>query len=67
MSEVKRLYRSRTDKKIGGVCAGVAAYTNTDPTLVRILWIAAVLIAGTGILLYLIAWIIMPEEPVAAS
>jgi len=57
----KRLYRSRRDKKIAGVCSGIAEYFNVDPTIIRLIWIALLLVAGGGILLYLIAWFIMPE------
>jgi phage shock protein C len=61
----RRLQRSRTEKMIGGVCGGLAAYFNVDPTLVRVLWVAITLIAGVGILLYLILWVVMPLEPPA--
>ena len=60
----KRLYKSITDKKICGVCAGVANFLNVDPTVVRLLWVLAVLFAGCGVLLYIAAALIMPEEPV---
>lgn len=56
----KRLYRSEKDKMLGGVCGGVAEYFGWDPTIVRIVWALAVLLYGTGILLYLICWAIMP-------
>jgi phage shock protein PspC (stress-responsive transcriptional regulator) len=59
----KKLARSRTDKKIGGVCAGFAEYLDIDPTLVRLLWVILVFFAGWGLLAYLIAWIVMPLEP----
>lgn len=55
------LYRS-SNKMVGGVCAGIAEYFNIDPTIIRLLWIAAVLLAGTGVLLYLVAWVIIPER-----
>ncbi|HVP63911.1 MAG TPA: PspC domain-containing protein [candidate division Zixibacteria bacterium] len=55
--------RSRVDRKIAGVAAGVAEYFNLDPTLVRVLWVVCLLFAGTGGLLYLILWIVLPEEP----
>lgn len=58
----KRLTRSSTDRKIAGVCAGVAGYFNIDPTIVRIVWAALVLLFGTGIILYLICWILMPVD-----
>lgn len=59
----KRLYRSVQDRKIAGVCAGLADYFDIDPTLVRLLWACTVLFAGTGVIAYIIAWIIVPEEP----
>jgi phage shock protein C len=57
----KRLVRSTNDRKIAGVCAGVADYFDLDPILVRVLWAVAVLCAGTGGLLYIILWIAVPE------
>lgn len=59
----KRLYKSSTDKKIDGVCAGIAEYLDIDPTIVRLIWACVVLFAGTGILLYIIAACIMPKRP----
>lgn len=59
----KRLMRSSRDKKIGGVCAGLADYFDLDPTIVRIVWLLAVLCAGTGFLLYIILWIALPLAP----
>jgi len=59
----KRLYRSRKDKILGGVCGGIAEYFNTDPTIVRILWVLLSLADGIGILLYIAMWIIVPQEP----
>jgi len=58
----KPLSRSRTNRKIAGVCAGFAEYLDLDPTLIRILWVMLVIFGGCGLLAYLIAWIIMPEE-----
>jgi phage shock protein PspC (stress-responsive transcriptional regulator) len=55
--------RSSTDKKLGGVCAGLADYFDMDPTLVRVLWILVVLCGGTGLLLYVILWIALPLAP----
>ncbi|MCQ2228635.1 MAG: PspC domain-containing protein [Bacteroidales bacterium] len=54
------LKKSR-DKKVAGVCGGVANYLGIDPTIMRIIWLCAVLFAGTGLLLYLIAWLVMPD------
>jgi phage shock protein PspC (stress-responsive transcriptional regulator) len=59
----KRLMRSSTDKKLGGVCAGVAQYFDMDVTLVRVLWLLVVLCGGTGILLYVVLWIVLPLAP----
>ncbi|MDD6035726.1 MAG: PspC domain-containing protein [Lachnospiraceae bacterium] len=58
----KKLRKSRTDRKICGVCGGLAEYMNLDPTIVRLLWLLLVFCAGTGLLAYIVAAIIMPEE-----
>lgn len=58
----KRLHRSRTEKMIAGVCGGLAEYLNVDPTLVRVAWVLISLLAGVGVLLYLIMWVIMPLD-----
>ena len=63
----KKLYRSRTDKKVAGVCGGVAAYFNIDSTIVRLVFVLLVVFAGTGLLAYLIAALVMPEEPEAGA
>ncbi len=59
----KRLYRSRKEKVIGGVAGGIADYFSIDPTLVRILFVVTVFAGGSGILAYIILWIVIPEEP----
>ncbi len=59
----KRLYRSREEKMIGGVCGGIAEYFDVDPTLVRAVWVAITLLAGFGIVLYLILWVLVPLQP----
>jgi phage shock protein PspC (stress-responsive transcriptional regulator) len=62
----RRLYRSRTDTILGGVAAGLATYLNTDPALVRIAWAILVpLTGGAALIAYIVAWIVVPEEPVA--
>jgi phage shock protein C len=61
----KHLQRSRTEKMIGGVCGGLGEYFGIDPTIVRVLWVAVTLLGGAGILLYLVLWVIMPEQPAA--
>ena len=63
----KRLMRSSTDKKIAGVCAGLADYFDLDVTIIRIVWILAVLCAGTGILVYVILWIALPLGPTGVT
>lgn len=62
----KRLYRSRKEKMIGGVCGGLAEYFDIDPVLIRILFVVAVFAGGSGILAYIICWIIIPEQPYTA-
>ncbi len=63
MTSDKRLYRARSDRKLAGVCAGIADYFGWDPTLVRVGWIVLTLMGGSGILLYLLLWLVMPEAP----
>ncbi|MFH1126795.1 MAG: PspC domain-containing protein [archaeon] len=58
----KKLYRSRKNRMIAGVCGGIAEYFDIDPTLVRLAWILVTFAGGAGLLAYLIAWIIVPEE-----
>lgn len=58
----KRLYRSITDQKLGGVCAGIAKYFGIDPSIIRLVWIFAFFCLGIGALAYLLAWFIIPEE-----
>ena len=58
----KKLYRSATDKKIAGVCGGLAKYLNVDATIIRVIW-ALIALGGAGILAYLICALIIPEEP----
>lgn len=60
----KKLYRSRTDKKIAGVCGGLAEYFNIDPVIVRIGFVILLLPGGfPGLLPYIILWLIVPEAP----
>ena len=57
----KQLMRSSRDKKIAGVCAGVAHYFDMDPTIVRVIWGVLALGYGAGVVAYIILWIIAPE------
>lgn len=59
----KRLYRSRDNRMLAGVCGGLGAYLGIDPTLVRILAVASLFLPGPQLIAYLVAWIIVPEEP----
>jgi len=60
--QIKRLYRSKTNRVIGGVCGGIGEYFGIDPTIIRLIWVILALMGGTGIIAYIIAWIIIPEE-----
>ncbi len=60
---MKKLYRSRKDSKIAGVCGGIAEYFDVDPTIVRLLAVLTIFFGGGGIIAYIIAWIIIPLEP----
>jgi phage shock protein PspC (stress-responsive transcriptional regulator) len=64
-TEIKRLYRSRDERMIGGVCGGLAKYLVIDPTVVRLIFILLALAGGPGLLIYLIMLIVVPEEPPA--
>ena len=59
----KRLYRSRRQRLLGGVCGGIAVYFDIDPTLIRFGWALLSLFAFAGVIAYAIAWAIIPEEP----
>ena len=58
----KKLYRSKTDKKVAGVCGGLAEYLNVDPTVIRLIWVLVAL-SGAGLVAYLVCALIMPEKP----
>ena len=60
---MKKLYRSSDDKKIAGVCGGIGEYFDIDPTIVRLLAVALLFAGGSAILAYIIAWVIVPPEP----
>ncbi len=59
----RRLYRSRKQRILGGVCGGLGEYFGIDPVLIRIAWVLFCFVWGAGLLLYLIAWIIIPPAP----
>lgn len=58
----KRLYRSKTNRMLAGVCAGIADYFNLDPTIIRLAWVVFSCLGGSGLLAYIIAAIIIPSE-----
>jgi len=58
----RRLTRSRTDRKIAGVCGGFAAYSGIDANIVRLVMVLLALLGGSGVVLYLVAWVIVPVE-----
>jgi phage shock protein C len=60
----KKLYRSRSDRRLAGVCGGLATYFNIDATLIRLLFILGLLFVGGTLLAYIILMIVIPEEPV---
>ena len=60
---MKKLYKSRYDRKLLGVCGGIAEYLNVDSTWIRLAWAALVLFLGTGILAYILAALILPDNP----
>ena len=63
MAQTRRLYRSRTDRKLAGVSGGLAQYSNIDATLIRVLFVVLALLGGPGLVIYLLMWILVPEEP----
>ena len=65
---MKRLYRSKKERMLGGVCAGLGEHFDIDPTVIRLVWaVITVLSIGTGVLVYVIAWILIPEEESGSS
>ena len=63
----KRLYRSRRERMLSGVCGGLGAYFSLDPTLIRLGWTLTTIFTGVfpGVFAYLLCWLIIPEEPAA--
>ena len=63
--EIRRLYRSQTESRVAGVCGGIGSFFNIDPVFVRLGWVAITLMTGfvPGIIAYIVAWIIVPQEP----
>jgi phage shock protein C len=62
MNTSKKLYRSKKNRIIAGVCGGLGKYFDVDPTLIRLLWVIVFFMGGSGVLIYIIFWIVLPEE-----
>ena len=63
MAQSRKLYRSKTDRKLAGICGGLAQYFNTDATLIRVLFVVLAVLGGSGLVIYAAMWIIVPNEP----
>ncbi len=63
MDPTRKLYRSKTNRKLAGVCGGLAQYFNIDATMIRVLFILLAVLGGSGLVLYVAMWIIVPKEP----
>lgn len=62
MENEKKIMRPREGRKIAGVCQSLANFFGLDVSIIRIVWLLAVLLAGTGFLAYLVCWLVIPEE-----
>ena len=62
MSDIKKLYKSTTDRKVAGVCGGIAEYLEIDSTLIRLIWVISVFCAGGGLIAYLIAALVLSNK-----
>lgn len=60
--KTKKLYRSEKDKMIAGVCGGLGKYFNFDPVIIRLIFLTIILACGSGLLAYIILWIVVPKE-----
>ncbi|HEX5905728.1 MAG TPA: PspC domain-containing protein [Propionibacteriaceae bacterium] len=61
MEESRKLYRSRNQRMVAGVCGGLADYFNIDATVIRVLFLILTVFGGTGLVVYLVMWIIVPD------
>ena len=59
----KKLYKSRTDQKLDGVCAGIGEFFDVDPTVIRLAWVVFSLLGGSGVLAYIVAALVIPRKP----
>ena len=62
-NEYRKLHRSRDDRMLGGVAGGLGEFLTIDPTLIRLLFVLSLVLGGAGFVVYLVMWIIVPEEP----
>jgi phage shock protein C len=63
MDATRKLYRSKTNRHLAGVCGGLAEYFNLDATLIRVLFVLLAVLGGSGVVLYVAMWIIVPKQP----
>ena len=63
MADVRKLYRSRTNRQVAGVCGGLAEHFNVDATLLRVLFVVLAVLGGSGIVIYVAMWILVRNEP----
>lgn len=61
---MKKLYRSTKDKMLGGICGGISEYFDVDPSLIRLISVLLLLLNGAAFIVYILAWIIIPKEPI---
>jgi phage shock protein C len=61
MEEPRKLYRSQSQRMLGGVCGGLAEYFNVDATLIRVLFLILAVFGGTGLVIYVVMWLIVPD------
>jgi phage shock protein C len=61
MEEPRKLYRSRTERMVAGVCGGLAEYFNVDTTVIRVLFLVLTLFGGSGLVVYVVMWILVPD------
>jgi phage shock protein PspC (stress-responsive transcriptional regulator) len=66
-TETQKLYRSRDNRMIGGVCGGLGEFFDIDPTLIRLLFVLLTIFGGSGVLVYLVMLLIVPEEPLEGT
>jgi phage shock protein C len=63
METTHKLYRSKSNRKLAGVCGGLGEYLGADPTIVRVLFIVLAVFGGAGLIIYLAMWLIVPQQP----